>query len=195
MADIAWPEQVDVILTLMDGWTPITREDLDVYQDLTMKLQEVLGSGYVNIGKTAVGPAGNSGSVSERLGRFLDPGGQMFDIAYVSGSASLGHFSEDGSGAFIGFGKALTNKAGFGEDAFAVLFSVKSPMTEEEFSIQKWQPDAPALWWVEARAKDGVWIKARKTDGSAIQTTDSGQVQYALLAIGYGAFSKGRLII
>lgn len=195
MADISWPAAVDVVLSIMDGWTPITREDLDVYQDLVVKLQEVLGTGYTNIGQSHIGPSSGNEDVAARLNRLLDPDGGLFDIAYVSGSLHLGSFAETGAGAYIPFGKSITNKAGFGEDAFGILFMPAAQQTLDEGGTQKWQPETPAQWWIAARAIDGVWIQARDCKGNPIQPQDSGTAQYSMLVFGYGAFSKGRLIL
>ena len=122
MTNLSWPTDVDVILPILDGWTPITRDDLDLYQDVITKIQEVLGAGYVDVLKTFPGPKAGNDDVADRLNTLLDPDGGMKGIAFVTGSIDIGRFSEDGEQGFIAFGKDMPNFNMVGKDAYMVIF-------------------------------------------------------------------------
>ena len=191
--DILFPEQLDIILPILDGWTPIDERDLNVYTDVIRQIEEVLGAGPTGVViATGIGPSSANANVAERIGRFLDPDGSMHDIAFASGTIPIGWFSEDNSlGAFIRFGKRLSNTT-IGGSGYMVLLTFQSSGSEDVSGVKKWKEDAPGSWWITRRFLDGVYIKGRDLGGNKIDKSNQGSVNYAILVFGYESFSTGQ---
>ncbi len=186
---VQFPEAVDVILPILDGWTPITPQDLNVYGAVMRRIEEVLGAGNNGPigGSLLYGPKAGATSLADRLDSFLDLDGTMQDIAFVTGSTPLSAFT--GNGLFVPFGKTLS-RGGEGADSYITMFDCKSPGTEDESGTERWDPEVPSCWWTNQKSTTGVTIAARGMRNEAFGTTQS-TVQYCLLAIAYEAFATG----
>ena len=189
-----YPLVVETIMAIIDGWTPITPEDLDVYQDTIVKLEQTLGAGHNDAAATQFGPKGGNADLAQRLDRFLERDGGLQDIAYVTGTAQLGEFSELGGGKMIAFGKNISGAVpGTGDlpgpQSYHVLFACKSPGVEGAL----YETTVPALWWTDTRFPGSVVIYARTLEGDAITVGDDTQVTFGLLAIGDAALATGQL--
>lgn len=192
---ILWPRSIDVIMTILDGWTPITAKDLDIYGETIERLEAILGAGAVDLAATKFGPSGANTDLAERLDRFLQKDGALHDVAYVTGSVALGAFSDDeggvlGAGHLIPFGKAITG-ANTSGGSYHVMFTAKSPGVVEDTG--DYNLNVPALWWTSSKFPESCTIVATRADGSSISIASEETIEYALLAIGYGAFATGVL--
>lgn len=184
---VAFPQAIDVFLPLLDGFSPITQADLDVYQEAIRRLEEVLGAGPSTLLGNH-GPKGGNASVRERLDKFLEPDGGLRDVAFVTGSTVLSQFSEDREGLYIPFGKQLST-ASTGPQGYAVLFQPSTPGTEEDGGGgRRWLAAGPACWWVATRRQDGVWIRARDMSGTKITIADDRTIEFACLVFGNESF-------
>lgn len=189
---VIFPEAIDVIMPIIDGWTPITPADLNTYGAVLRRVEEVLGAGP-NIQFTApftYGPKGANTSLQERIDAFLEVNGRPKDVAIVTGGGRLGDFSEDTVGKFVGFGTTLSI-AGDGTDAYVILFDCQVTGTDEEGGIDVPKMNVPVLWWVNQKITTGCWIQARQQDGNKIDQSDGTQVQFCLLAFAYDSFGTG----
>lgn len=173
-------------MPIVDGWTPITVEDLNVYGATLRRISEILGAGPngPTSGSTVFGPKGSNADVADRLNEFLEKDGRLVDIAFVTGTAQLGDFSELRNGIRIGFGKTLS-RAGEGSDSYAILFDAMIP----DIVSGSWNVLVPCQWWTSLRLKDSVEIIARDMNGNTIAIADSTAVKYSLLVIGEKALS------
>jgi len=182
-----FPNGLDVFVPLLDGYHPITADDLNERQRTIEKIQQALGWGTID---GAVGPKGPSSTVAARLGSMFEADGGMKDIAFVTGTVAIGRFSEDLltdpspklRGLYIPFGKTITGGT-MGSSGYAVLFSsmVKDGGSERNY---------PGIWYVANRDAAGVTIGAKKPTGpnrGKIEKGEETQIIYSLLAIGPGA--------
>lgn len=189
---VTWPEAINVILPILDGWTPITALDLSVYGDVIRRIEEVLGAGPTTTAGSLFGPKSGNADLAERLDRFLEPDGRIHDVAYATGTAALGSFTEvAGSGAFVSWGRQLSRSPS-GRDGIAVLFTASS-FAQNDADPPLWRGNAPVQWWLNARTRDGAFIKARNLDGSQIRFSDSDLVTWGVLGVGYEAYSQGNV--
>ena len=193
MVEPFYPRAIECLLPVVDGWTPITAADLNMYQAVLRRIEEVLGAGPTNQLTTLFGPKSGNASVAARLNEFLEEGGTLVDIAFVTGTERLGAFAESGPGAFISFGGKSLSRAGDGPDSYFVLFAVQSADYEdvEGQSYQEPSREVPACWWTRNKLSTGVWIQARTPDGIVIDASNQTAIPFALLAIGYDAVCTG----
>ena len=181
---VLYPKQLDAIMPLLDGFTPISSVDLQIFHDAVRRLEEVLGAGPAT-GASNYGPKGGNLSVKDRLDKFLEPYGGLHDIAFVNGSSQIGIFGGQSS-TYVGFGKSLT-RSSVGLDGYGVLFTTQSP--EWDSTLSRWSQSCPANWWVNhARRNDACIIRARDLDGAAILTAYDPLVNWGMLVFGYEAF-------
>lgn len=185
---VQFPRAIDVFLPLLDGFSAITQADLQVFQDALRKIEEVLGAEPSTAAGGNRGPKGGNTSVAARLNKFLELDGGLVDIALVTGTKRLEEFSEDNAGAFIPFGKQLSS-ASFGLDGYAVLFDATTAGTEDDGNgTQRYLAASAAVWWVNDRRQDGVYLRARDMAGTKITKADARTIDYSCLAVGPGAF-------
>lgn len=188
---ISWPATVDVLMSLIDGWTPITAEDLEVYQDLVEKIEEVLGGGYADqTTQSVVGPKASNADVAERLNAFLEPGGQLKDISYTNGEGAGSQLWDDtglfqNSGEPLPFGKDISGNTK-GLYGYFIMFQAQSPGN----SSNAWDTDTPSLWWVKTKESSQVRLQARDLGNGAYGFSNR-PYKYQMLAIGQGAFAVG----
>lgn len=184
-----FPQAGQVFFPLLDGFHPITPEDLEVYQDAIEAVQQALGAGIVNpfTGSPFFGPKASNSDVADRLDAFLESDGGLKDVVFMSGTAPLGFFSETGAGAFFGFPKTLS-RGGEGIDSYTVLFTCKADGSEDEGGTEFWKVEVPAIWAVNGRSTTGLFMVARHLDGTAIDPADSTAIEWAMIVVGYEAF-------
>jgi hypothetical protein len=179
---VLYPKQLDVLMPLLDGWTPISTVDLEVFHDALRKVEEILGYGP-SFGSTNFGPAGGNASVAARLDKFLELDGGLKDVAFVTGSAPMSRFAPDLQLSPISFGKTMSRNPS-GPFGHGVMFATESP----SFGASTWSNEVPANWWVRERYQDGVVIHATKLTGSVILGTQDDTVNFGLLVFSFGAF-------
>ena len=183
---IRFPRELDVFMPILDAVTPISPTDLNLYQLAIRQIQIVLGADISDTSpSTTYGPKGGNTDLTERLDAFLDPDGGLHDIAFVTGETPLGHFSPDGTGAVIPFGKKI-NGASSGSTGYTVLFEAQT--VDDGAGI--WARDkTPSLWWVVTRFQDSCLIKGVTMEGQVgfntlPLTSASNQVKWCALIIG-----------
>lgn len=175
-------------MPIVDGWTPITAEDLQIYQELIAAVQEVLGAGRVDAAGTIYGPKASNPTLADRLDQFLDDEGGLRDIVFLTGTKQLGEFSEDGVGARFSFSPKVMTRSGENPDSYVILLDFQSPETVDVGGVEYWDLKVPCIWAPTARAPDFCTVWARNMNGNRIQLNDSTQVRYQFLAIGYEAY-------
>lgn len=194
MSEVYYPRAIECLMPIIDGWTPVTAADLQVYQDVLYRLEQVLGTGPTNLAKSQFGPKGGNASVAARLNAFLEEDGRLHDIAFVTGTERLSAFSEAvGPGVFISFGGKTLSRSGHGPGSYIVLFSCKTPefvgVQGQTYSLPS--VEVPALWWTTTKEPHGCRIGGRQADGSIIDPTSNVTVEFALLAFGYESYVTG----
>lgn len=174
-----FPKSLDVFMTLVDGFHPITAADRQLLQDSLRAIQDALGAGVSRTtASTTYGPKGGNLDVATRLSKFLDPDGGLKDIAFVTGSTTFGDWTDAYSGHTVGFGKTLA--AG----DYTVLLTF-----QHDSGDSFWSPLSPCMWHVAFRNTSSVTIKARDMVGqNSIAPTDSTPIKFGLLAIGAQAY-------
>lgn len=186
---MAFPTDLEALLPIIDGFTPLVAADLQLYQDAILRIEAALGAGSTTLAGGGYGPKGGNASLRQRLDKFLEPEGGLRGIAFVTGTAQLGEFSEDQAlGFHVAFGKDLNRGSSVGLDGYVVLFACQSPQADGNL----WSGDCPALWWVEeGRTPSGFRMKARDLHSRKIPVNSTEQIHWACLALGYDAFYEG----
>ncbi len=182
-----FPQSGEVFIPIIDGFTPITAADLQVYQGAIAAVEGALGGGSVNIADNIIGPSASNADLASRLDAFLDADGGLRDVVFMTGSNPLGYFSETGSGGFFGFPKTIS-RAGEGVDSYFVHFAFKGAGSVDEGGTDRWTTKVPAIWAINGRSPTGLFIVAREMDGTPIDPAADDTVEWAMLVVGYGAF-------
>ncbi len=174
----AYPANLDVFLTLVDGFHPVTADDQNLLLEALERVEQAMGWGPTD-GPT-YGPKGGNADVRQRLDTFLEDYGGLKDVAFVTGTCRLGQLADsEPQGLFVSFGKSLSSQN------YTVLWTCMQPEKDGD----NWSLATPAIAWIahNGRTANGVFFYAVLADGTRINPTDDRTATFAVLAFGPGA--------
>lgn len=174
-----FPKQLDVFLPLIDGFHPMSADDINAIMQAIENCQRTLGWGPEPSAAGAVGPKGDAANVAERLlNLFSETESTIRDFAFVTGSVELSALTDNGSGSLglnIPFGVTMS-----GTDII-ILFATNIPGDGSDGTQSQ---NATGAWWVSQISTSSVWIQARLANGDQITTDNETSVNYGILAFG-----------